>query len=603
MVGSLMVLGQLIGQTTEYLIPYLQGKEPTVSAMEKKKLKQLEKMKKAIQAKNKKSELTGGDIVLLDESKTNLLGGEPGGATAAPGGALADMYGENKPIADINQPQESVSETFSEGRDEVLNQNQSNVLEMCEISVQFGYVAMFGAAWPLAAFVAFINNFFEARLDMWKFCALSRRPMAEKVSGMDAFWIGLFEATAVMGITNHMFLLAWTSNTMDEYFFPGISDWERLFAAFCAQNVFLLFFLVVKLMYGAKIPDWVMLKKKEPLRFIRDAYRAGCALRERRYRMLLLSPHTPMKLVCRAEDIDETAAERYLLITRYVDSRPAEEKKALLYDSSTTIQALLTTVHLKARGKVWPDKGERPTAAGLLRELVPVTDIRTCYLMGKKLREAAYSIWETHKDVTVMGSAAATIMSIRQFGCVEVGCTMPQAERYCRLVRYVESSGLNPWERLAELAEQFPRGLMQVLSSTAEEGALDAGEPPPSELGEMIEPITLAKRAFEKADIVRRKMFERWVHDKDMQHDELVQSVCEETGAFPEQLERYLLIKRYCDGLEERKRKDVLQFATSRTLLLCATIRQVMKDGGWRDPGEPSFYTYTPPIVVDEGEE
>ena len=42
-------------------------------------------------------------------------------------------------------------------------------------------------------------------------------------------------------------------------------------------------------------------KKREPLRFIRDAYRAGCALRERRYRMLLTRPATPFARVCQAE--------------------------------------------------------------------------------------------------------------------------------------------------------------------------------------------------------------------------------------------------------------------------------------------------------------
>jgi hypothetical protein len=37
--------------------------------------------------------------------------------------------------------------------------------------------------------------------------------------------------------------------------------------------------------------------------------------------------------------------------------------------------------------------------------------------------------------------------------------------------------------------------------------------------------VALAKRSYEKADVVRRKMFELWVHDKDLQHAELIQ-VC-----------------------------------------------------------------------------
>ena len=65
----------------------------------------------------------------------------------------------------------------------------------------------------------------------------------------------------------------------------------------------------------------------------------------------------------------------------------------------------------------------------------------------------------------------------------------------------------------------------QVLAAAAEEAEPDAGEPVPSELGPLIEPVALAKRSYEKADVVRRKMFELWVHDKDLQHAELIQ-VC-----------------------------------------------------------------------------
>jgi hypothetical protein len=410
----------------------------------------------------------------------------------------------------------------------------------------------------------------------------------------------VLEAMAVAGITNHAFMLAYSSNTMQEYFFPGITKFERLFYAFLFQNVLLVMFAAVRISYRNHVPMWVVLKKKEPLRFLRDAYRAGCALRERRYRMLIVTPNVPMKLVCKAEDIDEAAAERYLSIVRYLDTLSEEERRKRLFDSFTTIRALLTTMHLAQRAGAFKDDGERPTAAGLLNVLVPIVDIKECYILGKRLREAVYHIWEEHQEVSIMGSKAATIMSMRQFACITVGVTMPQAERYVRLVRYIEqSTDQNPWQTVKELIETFPRGLMQVLGVAAEEFQ-DMGEPVPSELGPIIEPLALAKRAFEKADVVRRKMFELWVHDKDLQHDELVQLVSEEMGVFPTQIERYLLVKRYCDSLDSGKRKDLLVFTKSRTVKLCADIRAVIRDGGWRDPGEPSFFSYRPPIVVED---
>lgn len=70
------------------------------------------------------------------------------------------------------------------------------------------------------------------------------------------------------------------------------------------------------------------------------------------------------------------AADRYLAVVRYLDTLNEDERRSMLHDSATTIQALLTTIHLKARGGLWTDPLERPTAAGLLNVLVPVTDIK-----------------------------------------------------------------------------------------------------------------------------------------------------------------------------------------------------------------------------------
>jgi len=85
-----------------------------------------------------------------------------------------------------------------------------------------------------------------------------------------------------------------------EYFFTSITPLQRGFAAFCAENVLLLAYFLIRVGSRGDV-EWIKAKKREPLRFIRDAYRAGCALRERRYRMLLTRPSTPFARVCQAE--------------------------------------------------------------------------------------------------------------------------------------------------------------------------------------------------------------------------------------------------------------------------------------------------------------
>ena len=47
-------------------------------------------------------------------------------------------------------------------------------------AVQFGFVTIFVAAFPLAPFFALINNLMEIRLDAFKFVTQLRRPYAAR---------------------------------------------------------------------------------------------------------------------------------------------------------------------------------------------------------------------------------------------------------------------------------------------------------------------------------------------------------------------------------------------------------------------------------------
>ena len=59
-----------------------------------------------------------------------------------------------------------------------------NVLHMymCTLYVviQFGFITIFVAAFPLAPLFAWLNNIVEIRLDAFKFVSVLRRPVAER---------------------------------------------------------------------------------------------------------------------------------------------------------------------------------------------------------------------------------------------------------------------------------------------------------------------------------------------------------------------------------------------------------------------------------------
>lgn len=207
--------------------------------------------------------------------------------------------------------------------------------------------------------------------------------------------------------------------------------------------------------------------------------------------------------------------------------------------------------------------------------------------------------------------SSATCSELRCVYCrsrSQVGITMPQAERYCRLVRLVDAMEGNPYDRLFDLAVEHPGGLAEVLAvrggglggtDAPADGGADEGEPAPAELGPVIEPTTMARRAFLRADYVRRRMYERWTSDNFLSLEEMVGMVAEELGLMPTNIHRYLLIKRYCDSLPADKAAEVLEMAATETLYLVSQIRQMVQQGLWLDVGEASFHTYVPPIVQD----
>ena len=46
--------------------------------------------------------------------------------------------------------------------------------------IQFGFITIFVAAFPLAPLFAWLNNIIEIRLDAFKFVSVLRRPVAER---------------------------------------------------------------------------------------------------------------------------------------------------------------------------------------------------------------------------------------------------------------------------------------------------------------------------------------------------------------------------------------------------------------------------------------
>jgi hypothetical protein len=58
-----------------------------------------------------------------------------------------------------------------------------------EMAVQYGYLALFAPAFPLAPLLAFINNIFEIRIDAIKFCAIHQRPRFRQAEDIGTWYV------------------------------------------------------------------------------------------------------------------------------------------------------------------------------------------------------------------------------------------------------------------------------------------------------------------------------------------------------------------------------------------------------------------------------
>ena len=76
--------------------------------------------------------------------------------------------------------------------------------------LQYGFVTMFVAAFPLAPIFALINAVLEIRVDAINFVCYHRRPRAVRVEDIGA-WHGVLAAVTKIAVLMNAFILAFTS--------------------------------------------------------------------------------------------------------------------------------------------------------------------------------------------------------------------------------------------------------------------------------------------------------------------------------------------------------------------------------------------------------
>ncbi|XP_041131859.1 anoctamin-1-like isoform X2 [Polyodon spathula] len=83
--------------------------------------------------------------------------------------------------------------------------------EYMEMMIQFGFVTLFVASFPLAPLFALLNNIIEIRLDAKKFIAELRRPVAARAKDI-GIWYNILRVVAKLAVIINAFVIAFTSD-------------------------------------------------------------------------------------------------------------------------------------------------------------------------------------------------------------------------------------------------------------------------------------------------------------------------------------------------------------------------------------------------------
>ena len=83
-----------------------------------------------------------------------------------------------------------------------------------EMIIQFGYVALFGIAFPIIALFSLMEITLEIRVDAWKLCNLTKRPDPHRAEDIGV-WKSIVVIISYVGTITNAAIVVFTSGLFD----------------------------------------------------------------------------------------------------------------------------------------------------------------------------------------------------------------------------------------------------------------------------------------------------------------------------------------------------------------------------------------------------
>jgi anoctamin-8 len=148
--------------------------------------------------------------------------------------------------ADISQ----IKQIEREGASPVYKGTHEDYME---ILIQFGYVTFFSSVYPLAGFLALLNNIFEIRGDALKLCIAYQRPFGERVPNIGVWQVAM-ECMGTIAIIVNCALIGQCGQIFK--FLPSMSEISMILFIVGLEHVVLFLKMLITHLVP-DIPSWV----------------------------------------------------------------------------------------------------------------------------------------------------------------------------------------------------------------------------------------------------------------------------------------------------------------------------------------------------------
>jgi len=199
---------------------------------------------------------THGSLALADGPCSVVVhGGAMGGGGV--GDELAATFGlssAGKKLDDL--PAKSRAWWVHKGRQEQIMQEYGGGGDACtvddyqELVIQFCFVTLFGAAFPLSALLALASNLLEVWVDAYKLCHTMQRPLAQRAAGIPGTWLMILKIMAVLSVLTNIIIVFENSQSLCDFMGVDIESETKWLVAFVFEHII----IIIVIIFFALVP-------------------------------------------------------------------------------------------------------------------------------------------------------------------------------------------------------------------------------------------------------------------------------------------------------------------------------------------------------------